>query len=55
MGHVTRPNLCKDGVENVDATCKRAQIAHERVHEAGEGCRLRVLDRKTETLAFWGV
>ena len=53
MGYVRRPNLCKDGVENVDAAYKHAQITHERVHEACEGCRFDVLDGRTDTLAFW--
>lgn len=35
-----QPNLFKDVVENVGTARERAQIMHERVHEAGEGCHL---------------
>ena len=42
--HGSGSNLCKDDVENIDAACKRAQIAHERVNDPGEGCQLDALD-----------
>ena len=50
--HGSRPNLCKDDVENIDTACKCAQIAHERVHDSREGCQLGVLDGRVGTLVL---